>query len=475
MRHITREDTARIRAACSALVNPDKPIETEVHRLLRRDPYASIIALATSMQVLPRRVSAVIRQSGTRRDAAESDHPDYGRTWYGRHIKDVLSKDRMKAAVEQIRNLFGGTADDEILAFIIGAPSARAVRELLAEPQSPPAPTETAGISESRPASLLKHVLNEILIDAAGYDPQLVGLEIGQGVGDGSLRYRRHGLLIALERDARYRRVAAGRVPHLEIPFHQAGTDGDPLAYPPEVLREVFANDGIFPVLMFDQPITATLALDRLRGTPWRLNWLDIDPLGFAETSEIDVKAFYEITTDEAIVCITNGGGHAERYGIRTMSDILTEGCTAGTALQKQIQHAALLNRLVEVEAAYRVKQAMDHGFALHPLLLFDGRSGSAGVVRSYYLLNKQDDPKRCSRYMAIDREHRLRLIAPDLISIIQMAATSPSSGDHVLLLKISDVDTYSGELSTSHVQWLRTSLNNRISRLRKDRRGTSK
>jgi hypothetical protein len=212
---VHRYDSRRIRSALSAGRSSKADVRTEVSAALRRDTRQSILALATDLCVMPRVVVTAMRQLGIETGATDSEMVRGENSWFLRHMGDQRTGDRMRVALGKVVDLLGG--DEELVAFVVGAPSVRAVRDLIQGPKAAPALSETPGISAVKAASVLKHEINDSIIHASGLSGRLVALEVGQGIGDGSLRYRRHGVVVSVERDVDCRRVASGRVPHLDI------------------------------------------------------------------------------------------------------------------------------------------------------------------------------------------------------------------------------------------------------------------
>src|SRR5262249_21935729 len=146
----------------------------------------------------------------------------------------------------------------------------------------------------------------------------------------------------------------------------------------------------------------------------WRFNWIDIDPLGFAESADIDVSALLDLSESEAVLCITNGGWHADRFGTRTkLVETLTSRVKRHGLDAQQDQRDQLMRKVLEAEAAYRIEQAAEISIALYPLLLYDGRHGHSGVVRSYYLLSRKGNPNWSRSYVEFDSKASLSVLSP--------------------------------------------------------------
>jgi hypothetical protein len=215
---------------------------------------------------------------------------------------------------------------------------------------------------------------------------------------------------------------------------------------------------------MFEDPISAYASIERLRSAGWLFNWLDLDPLGFAEASEIDVVSCYQVAEKEAVMCLTNGGWQAERYGKPTkMAELLASGPLRVTETERRRRHTAMVRRIVEVEAAFRIEQAARGGFALVPLVLYDGRNGPGGVVRSYYLLSRGDESGWSCSHIKFDPVDGLSVIAPGLLAEAGRLEGLPPSREMVLVLRFAETGSANGFLAPGQSDWLRQFLRNRV------------
>lgn len=464
-RNVLRLDRPRLRVATRFLESPVHNVAEALQAQLRRAPLASLLELVTTLGAHPRAVRTELRRLDPAREASDAGHQDYRHSWFGRHVPSGVASPRVVAALRELCTVFEG--DYDVVAFVTGAPSVRAIKEVVSPMEAPPPVTlnETVGISAAHAASTLKHELNDLLVEAAGLSGELIALEVGQGVGHGSLRYRRHGLVVAVENGLDVRLVAAGQVPHLDIPMAAGSAEsGDPLALTPTDLKQRLAVGEVPPVLMFAQPTGAAAALRRLQDTDWRFNWIDIDPTGFAEANDIDVGTCYSVARDEALVCVTNGGWQAERYGTpRTMTEMLTSGCRVTTHSQRERQRSALVEHVLLTEAAYRVLWAADAGLALHPVLLYDGRHHPGGVVRAYYLLSRAGNASFCRQYVEFDADVHLNMVARHLIAPIERMGGEAPHPTKVPLVRFQDFSEGGGRLTQAQSEWLREVLGRRV------------
>jgi hypothetical protein len=236
----------------------------------------------------------------------------------------------------------------------------------------------------------------------------------------------------------------------------------------PDDLIATYTELGYMPVLMFAEPTTANAAIQRLKACEWRFNWIDIDPLGFAESSEINVTHCLDLADTESIVCITNGGWHAERFGGRTqMVEILTRDCLCPTDRARIEQHDTLIQRLVMVEAAYRALQVLNIGSVLHPLLLYDGRQGSSGVVRSYFLYQRNGKADMGHQYFEYDPKVHLNVIPSRLLIEIERLNGQQPVPSQIPLLRFQELRTTSSTLIDEQLRWLGEVIERRIVYLR--------
>jgi hypothetical protein len=223
---------------------------------------------------------------------------------------------------------------------------------------------------------------------------------------------------------------------------------------------------------MFAEHTNANDAVRRLHRASWAFDWIDIDPQGFAESSGINVMACFQVAATEAIVCITNGGALGERFGTpATMINTLTTGCIVAHQSQREKQHAAVLHRVLEVETAKRVDDAIERKLALHPLMLYDARKGSGGVVRSYYFYSADGHADWCRRYTTYDHNAYIRVVTPQLVVDVGRLDGILPAPEQVPLIKFTTTGE-SATLGSHQRQWLRNVLTARIAYLRARSRG---
>jgi hypothetical protein len=148
-------------------------------------------------------------------------------SWYWRHVRVRHSTQRATIVIEQLCTMFSNNR--ELIAKLIGAPNAEAVRNAISPAAHYIPISEAVGVSAIRAASKIKHQLNELLIISADYSGTLVALELGQGAGDGTQIYQKHGWVVSVENDDDHLAVASGRIHHLNIPTK---TLADPASNP---------------------------------------------------------------------------------------------------------------------------------------------------------------------------------------------------------------------------------------------------
>jgi hypothetical protein len=159
---IEHYDAPRIRVALSQEVSVGANIQQALRAELRKIARPSLVALATNLRAPYRRIEAVMKQLDPSWDGSLPNHPDYSQTWYGRHCKAIdHPRNRAREIVMHLQSTF----DDDQVAFIIGAPSSRTVRELGSITQTTQITlSESPGISAARAASAVKHMLNDLII-----------------------------------------------------------------------------------------------------------------------------------------------------------------------------------------------------------------------------------------------------------------------------------------------------------------------
>lgn len=387
-------------------------------------------------------------------------------SWFCRHVHDETKKTRMKAIIECLRTLAAG--DEESVAALVGAPSIRAIDQLFLEPAEPTPLLETAGLSGAQPASVLKHQLNSLVIQAAGVHHSLLALEVGQGYGDGTLGYRRHGLVVSIEKDDQCFRVASTRVPHLSASFSAAHQKYDPLqSQPTELIDQLrqSGDHGLLPAIMLNASVRETVT--QLERSSWRFNWIDVDPKGFAEASGMDVAHACRLGQTQSILCVTNGGAHAERFGnSEQMWDFLTRGCHAVTQGQRRRQRQEVLRRLVETETAQRVRNAEVLGYFLSPVLLYDGRHGSAGIVRSYYLALPSVPFAWRDETITYDEHMHIWVVRENSIAPMSDHLSASPSPNTIPMVSRRDIRPITRALDEEESEWIERAVHARLNYL---------